>query len=352
MSRYITYKEFDPTKLSGADPQTKSFNNGAISYKEIPLFYNYGTVEQVISEPFYMELPEIESTGIIVKEEQKQGKDGAYTKTSYSMMFKFDLSNPEHVEALAQLDRVHAAASFIIGQNKGKLKWFDYDWERPGNLFKNPVYYHKDELTGEKIAGRNPTLWAKLNHWENNKTLFTPPLSPGQKEPNSIDWPLLRGVDLKSFPLIHFEKNYIGSKASLQIKLPSSIVTEIHKTGTVSRQTSTFERLQQKRPGLADSVAAQLAQLQMDRQDQLEVERSNPGSFHSVPDNNSNSNHDTTSDINDFLGAAPTMQPISNPVTQLEPPPLNLNQPVQYNPNLNIQQPVQATSQPTVLRIN
>lgn len=295
---YVTSTDFKPSFLRGSEPDAKNIpNQPGQSYSEIKLSYNYGTEEQPIITGCYFELPEIECNGIVTREDQKTGKNGPYTKVSSSQMIRFNLQNEEVRECLEKFDQLHSRASHIIGKYKGKLKMHDFDPERPGSSFKNPIYYARDENTGEKIKGRNPSLWVKLNNWSGNKTLFT------DLNGTPINWDVLKDVDMKMVPLLHVEKIYIGSKASLQLRLTSAIVTEIHAANTVTKQMSTLERLKAKRRGLADQVSAQLAQLKLERNN-LESSLAEPeseGELHSIP---------KTDDLSEVLDKPPSMAPL------------------------------------------
>jgi hypothetical protein len=270
MSTLVTYDQFNTTHLGGSDPQIQSIkkNNETINYNEIKLHYNYNTPEEPVVSDLYLELPPMQATGIRSKTEPAMGKNGAYNKESHSMMLTFNLADPqlraENQKALEKIDEVHAVACQILGSCRGKVKMHDFDPTRPGGMFKNPIYWPRDEVTGEKIKGRNPSLWVKLHNYKNNRTLFT------DLNRETIDWKLLSDVDITFVPLLHIEKIYIGSKATLQIYLASAVVIKIVQLGTETRQKETAERIKEKfGSNLADTVAAQLAELRMARQDQL-----------------------------------------------------------------------------------
>ena len=136
-------------------------------------------------------------------------------------------------------------------------------------------------------------------------------------------------------PLIHVEKIHVTSSgtASLQVKLVSAVVTDICPINTRTRQTRTIDRLK-KRKGLAGTVASQLAQLRMERQDQMDPGNRQPqparlpgsngaGSMHQIPSSGSSGLQGTQDNLNAYLGGAPAMnqsppvqtasaQPVSN----------------------------------------
>jgi len=319
MNSLVTFDQFNASRLGGTEPIPKSIEktNETIKYNEIKLHYNYGTeVEPVISDCFF-ELPTVSASGICVKEEDANGKTGPYKKTNFSMMIKLDLSDPstrnEIQLALDKMDELHARACQVLGTCKGKVKMHDFDPTRPGGMFKNPVYWPRDEVTGEKIKGKSPNIWVKLRNYKTNKTLFT------DLNGRVVDWKLLTDVDITCVPLLHFEKIYIGSKASLQVFLASAIIVKIVPVGTETRQTSTIERLKAKYgDGGVESVEAQLAELRMARQDTLastatsnEFGTPDYGTMHStIPTQVSNTSHSSNSEqgsLQDFLSGAPSM---------------------------------------------
>ena len=318
MNQLVTFDQFDFSKLNGTEPIPQSFKKGneTISYNEIKLHYNYGTPEEPIISDLFLELPAITATGIRSKEEETTGKSGAYKKQSHSMMFKMELTNPETradmQKSLDKLDELHAKACQILAASKGKLKMYDFDPLRPGGVFKNPVSWPRDEVTGEKVKGKSPVLWPKLRSFKNQKTLFT------DLNGNIVDWKLLVDVDVTLVPLLHFEKIYIGSKASLQVYLASAIILKIAAAGTQSRQVSTMDRLKAKYgAGLADTLESELAELRMARQDVLnstapkEFGATDYGTMHSVVPTPGAAQ--TTPQVpeqpslQDFLSAAPPM---------------------------------------------
>lgn len=351
-NKLVTYDQFNPEQLKGSEPISQEIKkpNETIKYHDIKLSYNYGTEQDPIIQDLFFEGPIVTSTGIKTKEEPAQGKNGPYNKVSHAMMHVFDLADNDtrndSLQALEKLDDVHIAAAAIIGNCKGKLKMHDFDPTRPGGVFKSPVYWHRDEVTGEKIKGKNPNIWVKIRGATYNRTLFT------DLDGRPIDWNLLSNVNITMIPLYHFEKIYVGSKASMQIYLASAIILKIVPVGTESRQTSTMDRLKAKYGSLADQVEAQLADLRMARQETLQhsvplpsshtefgSDYSSGGTMHTIPTSNSNENsNENNPSLQEFLGNAPTM---NNQVTM----------PSQTLPQAPSQAMPQTTTQPIRLNV-
>ena len=333
MNSLVTYDQFNPTKLGGSEPIPTSFKKGneTISYNDIKLHYNYGTPEEPIISDLFFELPSVPAGGIRMKEEDAMGKNGPYKKQTHSMMIKLDLSDPatrgEIQKALDKMDEVHSRCCQVLAGCKGKVKMHDFDATRPGGMFKNPVYWPRDEVTGEKVKGKSPNIWVKLRNYKGNRTLFT------DLNGHVVDWKLLTDVDITFVPLLHFEKVYVGAKASLQVHLASAIILKVTQSGTETRQTSTLERLKEKYgANLADSVEAQLAELRMARQETIhaapaEFGSTDYGTMHSVTPSaggvTAAAPASEQASLQDFLSGAPSMTAPN--ILKLNVQPLKLN---------------------------
>jgi len=122
-------------------------------------------------------------------------------------------------------------------------------------------------LTSALIEGRARSMFMKLFRKGKppmvEETLFT------GLDAKPIPWTLLDKVEMKFIPLLHIKGMYIGGKPSIQTEMSSAIVTSIKARNTDSQQMQTIKSLTAANPELADRVAAQIAKLSMDRQDQL-----------------------------------------------------------------------------------
>ena len=338
-SKIIEFNQFKKENVSGSKPVLQSIKkpNETINYNEVKLSYNYGTPTNPITRDLYFELPKMRATGVKTKEEPATGKNGPYTKVSCSMMLIFDLADPETkdecLQAVEKLDEVHHAACLAIDACKGQLKMYDFDPQKPGGMFKNPVFWHRDEVTGEKVKGKNPSLWVKLYNSPYKRTLFT------GLDGKAIDWKLLNNVEIEMVPLLHIEKIYVGAKLSLQIHLASAVVLKVAAAGSESLQVSTMEKYKTKYGGAGiDQLEAQLADLRMNRQDALDNTQSSDlsgehpndkGTMEQLPQPTS----DTQVALQDFLAGAPPMQSAQNTSlpslaqgnqTQTQAPPVRL----------------------------
>jgi hypothetical protein len=304
---YATYTDFTVSRLSctpseqktipGTGPQSKPASPPQYYY-QIPLMYNFGTQENRILNDFLFEGCELETNFGI------QSKPSQSGRVEHSIMCRFDLNNKEHVSFIESIGNIHAGCAYILSQMKGQVKLYNFNPEMAeATGLKNPVYRARDELTGEVIQGRSPSIFLKLfNRGKGTmteQTLFT------GLDGKPISWTLLQGVEMKFIPLIHVKRIYVGGgKASIQMEVLSAIVTCVRARNTTSRQLGTIQRLQHDNPELADTVAAQLAKLSLDRQDQMLIEQQSPST--------NPSDHDDSSNQPTFSGITPTNQRSNN----------------------------------------
>lgn len=269
-----TYKDYTTTRLTCSKPEQKAIPNNDKSappqhYHQIPLMYNYGVGENRVLNEFLIEGCEMEtSLGI-------QSKAGQSGRMESSIMVKFNSNDEEHIRWLTTCEQIHGGCAHILQQFKGIVKMPHYSVTNPEAGMKSLVYKPRDEMTGEIIPGRAPSMFLKLFSRGKGplteQTLFT------GVDGKPIPWALLQGVEMKFIPLFHFKRIYVGGgKASIQLEVVSAVVTSLRARGTITRQTNTIKTLQAARPELIDTVAAQVAKLTLDRQDQLLGVQSTP----------------------------------------------------------------------------
>lgn len=317
------YENFDGTHVQSSEPKSKQFQTpqGPQNYHETPLLYNYGTSTCPIVDQCYIEFPPVITKGGIQyqKEEKKSTKsvkpgEDTYLKESYSMMFIFDLQDSDIAKFLGKMDDLHRGVAQSLVPWKAKIGLRHLDPKNPeATGLKNPVFYKVNQLTNERVAGQNPSLWVKLNHWKTNKTLFT------DLDNNPVDWNLLTDVEAKMIPLVHVRQVYSGTSNTIQFHLVSAVILDIAAMNTRSKQVNTVEKLKEKYSGLANKVSGQLAQLRMEKQDSLDQHPAGPaklpdnetGQFHqaSVGKSAGSFENNNVDQLNAFLGAAPVQHP-------------------------------------------
>ena len=291
MTSFVNYTDIDVNKIGNNPPENKTVRDQpGTNYGQVVLNYDYGTGSQSIIESFYLQMPLVSSTGIISKLAPK-----STTKMEHSMFIPLPSLDKDVVNFVNVFNNIHNRTKSILLANKMPLKLYDLDQHTVSAVFKNPIYYPRDKTTGELIQGRSPSFFVKLfkrgSGPTEEKTLFT----DLQGEP--IDWEILRNVDMKFIPLLHFDKIYIGSKPSLQFKIVSAIVVEVTPKNSMTRQSSTIEEYKAKNPGSELKLAEQIHKLTMDRQDLLNL----------------------PSDSTQLVQQTAQMQPINKPATPTSP---------------------------------
>ena len=269
---FADYTEVVASKLLANAPEIKSIpNQPGQSFQQIALNYNYGTDEAPIIDDCFVQLPPVHSTGILEKPDPQNGK------TSYSMYVPFSLTDSKHLTYIEKHNALYMRSAEHIFHYKGPLKMPHFNAQNPEvSLYKNPLYFPLDKTTGERIPGKNPSMYFKLIKRgvgnNENKTLFTIPSRDKTGKPTlePIDWSLLYNVDMVMIPLVQYEKVYIGGgKPSLQLKIVSAIVLDIKPRGSTSRQQSTANTIITEDPDLANKLSEQIAKLTAERQDTL-----------------------------------------------------------------------------------
>ena len=233
-------------------------------YYQIQLMYNFSAdPEKPILNELIMEGCEMESKFGI------QSKPAQNGRMEHSIMTSFDMNNTDQSRFVETIGQIHGGCAYILQAMKGTVKMPNFNAQQAvATGLKNPIYRPYDEVTGDPIPGRAPSMFFKLFSRGKppmvEQTLFT------GLDAKPIPWGLLQGVEIKFIPLIHVKRIYVGGgKASVQMEVLSAIITSVRTRNTATRQTGTIQRLQQNRPQLLDQVAAQIAKITADRQDQL-----------------------------------------------------------------------------------
>ena len=267
MSLFSVYPDVKEENVIVGPSSDKSFTdkktNKTNSYKEKPLSYNYGTQTVKRVDSLNVEGPELKCPFGLKKEINGQGF------YEYTAMFRLPLNEPEVKEFCGSLDKIHHACCLDVVKIKGSFN-AGFKVEDPESTgFKKPIKYQEDKTSGDRIEGRDPSLYAKLNvqklgkmkpdgtrnpPW-GEKTLFT-----GLDEKEAVDFDMLIGVEFSCVPVFHLEKIYIGGgHCSIQIKLKSAVLASVPmRPNSISMQSDTIRRLREKNPDLKERLEQQL----------------------------------------------------------------------------------------------
>jgi len=314
---YVVYTEYTTERLACSQPEKKTVPNTGPSanppsaeqnYFNIPLMYNTGVGSSVLND-FQLECCELSTTHGIRENVNAQTK-----RTEHSIMIRFDASNPEHNKMLEVMNSIHTGSAQIVQAYKGIVKMPHFNATMPeATGFKTPVHRKMDEMSGKYVEGHAPTMFLKL--FTRGKAPFVEQTMFTGLDGKPIPWSLLKNVEMKFIPLLHFKRIYVGGgKVSLQIEMVSAVVTYIKGRGTSTAQTSTITRLLGARPELQDAVAAQLAKITSDRQEQLLASSQPSGAGPTEANGNQPS----------FSGIAPNRAALGAPSTAQLPPPGSL----------------------------
>lgn len=262
---YVTYDKFNRKNLTYLAPENKSAevngSNGSkekINYSIIGLMYNYGNDESKSVNTVKYEGCEMTSYSGISEKMNQQGR------MEYTVQATVDITRPEGMLFADKTTEFYEAAMEIMLKEKGNVKKPTFSKVIAPELgFKNPLYFPTDPATGERLPGRNPSMFAKLIKYGTGasemKTLFT------GLDGKPIPWELLKNVQMRFIPLFHMRRIYVASKVSIQFNMVSAIVTDIKPAGSESAQTPTLERLLKLDPNGQSKFEAQLAKLTAQR---------------------------------------------------------------------------------------
>lgn len=299
---YITYENFDETMLSCSLPEKKQVPNSKETYYHImPYLYNYGTKDNRFLGEFFLEGCELTSTRGIISKPNPQGR------IEHSILCKFDDSD-ENKKFLSVFDKIFKVSANFLFKNKGTVKMPLFnEMMAEATGFKYPIYKPTDSITGEVDDSKSSSIFFKLfsrGTVNKEQTLFT----DLNKKP--IPWFLLNDVTIKFIPLLHFKRTFIGGngRALIQIEMESAIITSIIACGSLTKQISTIDKLNQQNPILNDLVSSQLARLSASRQDQVN-EKSEEADDNKPMFSNISSNSSSSSDgFSEMLNNVPTRQ--------------------------------------------
>jgi hypothetical protein len=311
----VDYTEFDATKLIGDPVEEKQIQGKTEKYKQLSLKYNYGTPEKPIITDCYYQFPPCKTSGVLTKNDKEQPNKAP----SYSMQVRFSSVDDQHKLNIAQITNLYNTSVQLLFQQKGVAGLPKFTVDSAYMIYRNPIYFPTDKMTGEIIQGRDPNMYLKLISYKGGRTLFSYPdkndVDPktGKPKIKNLSWEELDQVDMTFIPLVKFEKIYIGSKCSMQCKIVSAIVVSVVKMGSQTRQLSTVEKLLASQPNFSDLISSQVASLRMENQDKfLGDEPAGQGqgqgqeqtSF--VPNMYGQQSQPVQSSMDDFLGRAPT----------------------------------------------
>lgn len=288
-ANFVDFEDFKVENVVQGSLEERPIPESNSKYRQLPIQYNYGTDIKPEIDDLYLQLPTTTSTGV------REDVDAKTQRVKYSCMLRFKNIDETHQKCIEIIGQLHKKCAEFLYSIKGQIGFYDFNPKAPGGMFKNPIYFPRNKTTGDVIPGKDPSFWLKLITYSGGKTLFT------DLNQNPVSWNLLKNVNMKFIPLVKFEKIYIGTKASLQCKLQSAIILEVHQAGTQTRQIKTIEKILKNQPNLAKTVEKQLAELQMEKQDNLMDNSNNDEVVNKQDSPQLTEDNSVSSSLNDFL---------------------------------------------------
>lgn len=308
---FVSYKDFDVSKLSTPGPQRKSIPNSSQVYYEIPIQYNYATDDTELIGDLKIEYPKVTNNFGIKEFAGEGGKQSAF------MLSASLLPDGESAVLRKMLEDLYKGCAQLIGIHKDNLssafkKFKPESKESCEALFKELIYVPTQ-------AGRAPSASNKLRAYNGEvKTLFTryyKDENTGKPVEEPVPWRLLVNADIKYIPVVHYKKIYVGSKASIQSEMTSAIIVSVKPRHTESSQKETAQALLDDPDYDPNQLNNNLAKLQLQRQNQLLKEPLPSVVAPTVGSTSSISSHTVTSSTADFLANSPNVpSPPSTPV--------------------------------------
>jgi len=253
----VRYDNFKPENLKFADPEPCEANGpggSKIVYFRIKFTYDYEIQRAdgsmgTVNGPLYIEGPKENSRGPSSKQLEKSGK----MQEQWSIMTKYDLTNPEHFAFVnrdtrdgKQSGTIHKlvmACAENVFKNRKKVN--QNDCEDTRDVFKKFHYPLLWELDGGVPTGKDPAGFWKLFRYTGksgsvNETSFILPIDGGKK----LDWSQLEGTQMEHMPVFKVENITIaGNKPTIKMELASSIVLDIKDRGSTNLQEDTMNEL-------------------------------------------------------------------------------------------------------------
>jgi len=333
MTDFCTYDNFDAQRLHNAKPEEKKplikpGDKPVPSYFTINLQYNLGTYEKPLFSDFKMELCELKSNYGVSKSDY--GSDGGGNPKEFIKVF-FNIDDEQQAKCLETLNNMYRRASDLLEGVKGAVKKFTFKASDAESGFNHPIRYPYDQITGEKIPGKQGSLVLKLfsrgQGIRENKTRFH------DTDGKVIDKSTLEGVEMRFIPVVSIRNIFVGAVTCLQIEMESAIVTDVQMRNSISNQMATIERLKRQDPDISNKVSNQIAKIMMSRQHQHA-----PGPVNDIAQDVEPNN---TSTLSGILPTQPTQPQQPQPVYQPTPiqPPTDLIDTIKAAPKRNFKLP-------------
>lgn len=226
--------------------QPRKEGDPIVKYYEIPIRQEYaGGIKDVCR----IEFPFVKSSGIVTRKET----DGRLT---YSIQLKFSMKDPKTVKFIENWNKMYKHLGTKIVENRMKLGStpLNVKEETVEMIFKNPMYFPIDKLTGELIPNRDPSMFVKLfNYGKAKSQFFGLDMKP-------IDWKVLENVEIEHAPIVQIKKIYFGGgKCSLQMQMDETVVKSISTQTAETSQGDLVKSILENNPDALKSLHEQIS---------------------------------------------------------------------------------------------
>lgn len=258
--QYVNFADYYESKLActpmdieqktfpGTGPNAKPPSPPQVYYR-IPLVFNFGSSENKHLDNFFLEGCEMESANGIITEPQR-----CTNKIDCKIMARFDRSDASHTRFLDVINKIYEGCAYMLYWFKDRVKMYQFNARlAEATGLKYPVFRPCDDVTGEFVPYKEPTIFFKLNS-QHDITMFTNP--SGQL----IPWHRLEKATITFIPLLRFQCIHIsGGRASIKISIISATVTSFYPQNTIVRQLATILTLRNDPSNPAHLLPGQVA---------------------------------------------------------------------------------------------
>lgn len=243
----VKYSDVDVAKIQVEEPVEKTIPNSVppTKYKELPILYNYGTPEEPRYGGFFIQSPPVLCRGGIRKTEEMDKKTNKGTgKYFYTMGLVIDQAVPE-TRAYGEMLEKNFFQYCGWLQHWGKTqKKMGLEWQRfdaaahlavfpYAKQFKSHLYIPFDKLTGEKLPGKNPGYYVKLNDGKFGRTKFLMKKKDGTSA--EIPWSSLESRDFTCVVITNDKKIYNGNNTSLQNFVDMVLILKLEEAQSIDK---------------------------------------------------------------------------------------------------------------------
>ena len=143
----------------------------------------------------------------------------SFIKPSYSLFCRFDLLNPEQMQFVKVMEQIHKWAVLSIEKYKIEVHMPQFNANHSETHgFKSPICHQYCYMTGERISGRDSSMFIDVINRSMEQTIFT------DIHNTIIPWHELVDCHIKFIPYLHIKHIYVGCKIHFRIEMVKATV--------------------------------------------------------------------------------------------------------------------------------